>query len=91
VIPRHVAEHCSVNLFSPVFDHYDPQNMALTDDPIERLCQRKETIDLAKDIFRQAKVKTRDGSGYQLGSSTTGLPAICSLIASERYETTLRV
>ena len=82
---------CSVNWFSLVFDHYDPQNMALADDPIERLCQRQETINLAKDIVRQAKVKTRDGSGYQLGSSTTGLPAICSLIASERCKTTLCV
>ncbi|KAF8625966.1 hypothetical protein AX17_006691 [Amanita inopinata Kibby_2008] len=46
-----------------------------------------DTLDLAKAILREATTKTQPGSGHELGSRTTGLPAICAYIASQRLKT----
>ena len=45
-----------------------------------------ETLELATSILREASVKTKPGSGFELGPYTTGLPAICAYIASKRCE-----
>ena len=44
----------------------------------------KETRTLAGQLLREAKVKTATGSGHEIGSLSTGLAAVCILIASER-------
>ena len=44
-----------------------------------------ETLELAKTILREATLKTKPGSGYEIGSRSTGLPAICAYIACNRY------
>ncbi|KAK2465414.1 hypothetical protein APHAL10511_002768 [Amanita phalloides] len=46
-----------------------------------------ETLELAKAMLREATVKTKPGSGFELGSRTTGLPAICAYIACQRLKT----
>lgn len=43
-----------------------------------------ETRSLAGQLLREAQVKTATGSGHEIGSLTTGLPAVCIFIASER-------
>ena len=45
-----------------------------------------ETLKLAKTILREATLKTKPGSGYEIRSLSTGLPAICAFIACDRYE-----
>ena len=44
----------------------------------------KETRTLAGKLLREAKVRTAAGSGHEIGVLSTGLPAVCILIASER-------
>ncbi|KAF8999550.1 hypothetical protein BDZ89DRAFT_1082725 [Hymenopellis radicata] len=51
---------------------------------IRNLCGKDETYKKANAIFRLAQVKTKAGSGYDLGSSRSGLAAICAYLASER-------
>ncbi|KAF8628682.1 hypothetical protein AX15_003803 [Amanita polypyramis BW_CC] len=46
-----------------------------------------ETLELAKSILRETTVRTKPGSGFELGPHTTGLPAICAYIASKRLKT----
>jgi hypothetical protein len=47
-----------------------------------------ETLKLAKTVLREATLKTKPGSGYEIRSLSTGLPAICAFIACDRYEFT---
>ena len=44
----------------------------------------KETRTLAGQLLREASVKTATGSGHEIGALSTGLAAVCILIASER-------
>jgi len=51
---------------------------------IEKFDLQKETRDLATNFVRLASQKTAPGSGRELKEWRTGLPAVCSLLASER-------
>jgi len=51
---------------------------------LQALCRDPETVIEAQSILRLAQKKTGPGSGHELGSHTTGLPAICAHIASQR-------
>jgi hypothetical protein len=59
--------------------------MGNNDHLLLQICQNDDTFKLAQDILRRAQRKTARGSGYELGSRTTGLPAICALLASHKY------
>ena len=48
-----------------------------------RVCSKPETLKRAKEILRLALIKTRPGSGYDLGIGASGLPPICAYIASQ--------
>ncbi|PFH51250.1 hypothetical protein AMATHDRAFT_59558 [Amanita thiersii Skay4041] len=48
---------------------------------------QSETLELARSLLHEATLKTKPGSGHELGSRTTGLPAICAYIASQRLKT----
>lgn len=49
-----------------------------------------ETLKLAKTILREATLKTKPGSGYEIRSLSTGLPAICAYIACDRYDSVVK-
>jgi hypothetical protein len=51
---------------------------------LQNLCREPETLAEAQVILRLAQNKTGPGSGHELGPHTTGLPAICAYIASQR-------
>ncbi|KAJ7045699.1 hypothetical protein C8F04DRAFT_1065840, partial [Mycena alexandri] len=55
---------------------------------IEKLCHDKKTADEAKKIYQIARAHTAAGSGFDLGETSTGLPAVCALLASERLNNT---
>ncbi|KAJ7747383.1 hypothetical protein B0H16DRAFT_1555799 [Mycena metata] len=55
---------------------------------IERLCHDKKTADEAKKLYQIARAHTAAGSGFDLGETRTGLPAVCALLASERLNNT---
>jgi len=44
----------------------------------------EETKELGAALLRKAQIKTSQGSGYDIGGLTGGLPAVCMLLASER-------
>ncbi|RDB14905.1 hypothetical protein Hypma_016368 [Hypsizygus marmoreus] len=50
---------------------------------LSNLCQG-ETLDQARVLLRLTQRKTGAGSGHELGAHTTGLPAICAYLASQR-------
>ncbi|KAG6839594.1 hypothetical protein C0991_001046 [Blastosporella zonata] len=58
--------------------------MAPHDDLLQTMCNSEETLSSAQAILRLALQKTGPGSGFELGSYKTGLPAICAYIASTR-------
>ncbi|KDR82957.1 hypothetical protein GALMADRAFT_275999 [Galerina marginata CBS 339.88] len=58
--------------------------MAPHDHLLDNFSASKETRDLANEIIYLAKLKTGPGSGRELREFTTGLPAVCILLASER-------
>jgi hypothetical protein len=45
-----------------------------------------ETLKLSRTILCEATLKTKPGSGYEIRSLSTGLPAICAYIAYDKYE-----
>ncbi|THH30660.1 hypothetical protein EUX98_g3531 [Antrodiella citrinella] len=49
---------------------------------VRKICSKTETIDVALNLLNVAKLKTKAGSGFDIGQSTSGLPAICAYIAS---------
>ncbi|KAF9054823.1 hypothetical protein BJ165DRAFT_1399971 [Panaeolus papilionaceus] len=48
----------------------------------------EETCEQARSLLYKAKSRTGPGSGRELGHLSTGLPAVCMLIACERLNTT---
>ncbi|GLB38663.1 hypothetical protein LshimejAT787_0505280 [Lyophyllum shimeji] len=58
--------------------------MAPHDDLLRSICSLDETFKEAQAVLYYAKQKTGRGSGFELGSHITGLPAICAYIASKR-------
>jgi hypothetical protein len=59
--------------------------MPPNDHLLKNFCDKTETLVQAQVLLRLAQTKTGPGSGHELGSHTTGLPAICSYIASQRH------
>ncbi|KAF8955955.1 hypothetical protein BDZ97DRAFT_227676 [Flammula alnicola] len=58
--------------------------MSRHDHLINHFLASKETRILATELLRLAQLKTAPGSGREVREFTTGLPAICMLLASER-------
>lgn len=97
VVSRQYVTHCDLtrqlrNVFarrclpppSPRRENLVAHNMAHNDHLLESLCRDPETLSQARGILRLAQKKTGPGSGHELGAHTTGLPAICAHIASQR-------
>jgi len=59
-------------------------SMAPNEHLLDNFSACSETRTLAGQLLREAKVKTAAGSGHEIGKLSTGLPAVCILIASER-------
>lgn len=57
----------------------------LEDDLIDRLTQRPEVRKAARALLLTVRSKTGPGTGYDIGDAKSGLPAICTYIASKRY------
>lgn len=55
----------------------NPQELQL-----KKMCGKQETLERSRAILRLATLKTRPGSGYDIGPGATGLPPICAYIAS---------
>ncbi|EAU86135.2 hypothetical protein CC1G_03346 [Coprinopsis cinerea okayama7 len=51
---------------------------------LEQMGGSSETVETAIKLIRQAKARTRPGSGHELGEYSTGLVPICGLLASEQ-------
>lgn len=52
---------------------------------LARICGNAETISKARELLNLAQTKTGPGSGHNLGSNASALPAICAYLASERF------
>ena len=63
--------------------------MATNEHLLDNFNACKETRTLAGQLLREAKIKTAAGSGHEIGALSTGLAAVCMLIASERRANTL--
>ncbi|KAI0769017.1 hypothetical protein BD413DRAFT_628852 [Trametes elegans] len=50
---------------------------------LKKICHNLETLERAKAVLHTASIKTAQGSGYELGQGSSGLPAICAYIAAE--------
>ncbi|KAI0670822.1 hypothetical protein C8Q78DRAFT_1129698 [Trametes maxima] len=50
---------------------------------LKRLCHNRDTLERAKAVLHTASIKTVQGSGYELGQGSSGLPAICAYLAAE--------
>lgn len=55
------------------------------EDLIDRLTQRLEVRKQARALLLTVRSKTGPGTGYDIGDAKSGLPAICTYIASKRY------
>ena len=54
---------------------------------LQRICggSLTKTYEVAQELFNIASVKTGQGSGHNLGANAVSLPAICAILASQRY------
>ncbi|KAI0648092.1 hypothetical protein C8Q79DRAFT_1087085 [Trametes meyenii] len=50
---------------------------------LKRICHNRDTLERAKAVLHTASIKTAQGSGYELGQGSSGLPAICAYLAAE--------
>lgn len=55
------------------------------EDLIDRLTQRPEVRKQARALLLAVRSKTGPGTGYDIGDAKSGLPAICTYIASKGY------
>jgi transcription initiation factor TFIIIB Brf1 subunit/transcription initiation factor TFIIB len=56
----------------------------LEEDLIDRLTLRPEVREKARALLRTVRSKTGPGTGYDIGDAKSGLPAICTYLASKR-------
>jgi hypothetical protein len=50
---------------------------------LKRMNLKSETYSAALALLITVQAKTGPGSGYNLGSHSTGLPALCAYVASQ--------
>jgi hypothetical protein len=55
------------------------------EDLIDRLTPRPEVREKARALLRTVRSKTGPGTGYDIGDAKSGLPAICTYLASKTY------
>lgn len=80
--------HCDYAINTTATLPHSPELYAMPkpeEDLIDRLTLRPEVREKARALLRAAHSKTGPGTGYDIGDAKSGLPAICTYIASKRY------